>query len=207
MDQREGKMPCLVHGAESVVDTESILDYIENSFPEPTMCPPEAKEAMKVTAPVWPAFVAFCKNPNTDKGQGPHPDHEKLEENLMVALARTDEYIAKNVGPYLCGTSPCIADFKLAPRLFHMKVALRAHKKADANDEDSPAWEVPAHMKYLLGYMEQVFSLPQFSATLYPEDYIAGGWEAARGEHSEVTFVPVGAATPCSQTFNFSYYG
>ena len=56
----------------------------------------------------------------------------ELESNLMSVLSNVNEYVKKNKGDkwfqYLLGNDLSLLNFSLAPKLFHMDVAVQEHK-------------------------------------------------------------------------------
>ena len=58
----------------------------------------------------------------------------------------------------------------LAPRLFHMQVALSAFKK----------WTLPEKYPYLIKYMKQLNGSDVFRRTSYAEQIIIDGWSPKR---------------------------
>ena len=114
---------------------------------------------------VFPALAKFVKTVEFD---------EALESGLLEALKRFEECMSTNRGPFLCGERVTLPDFSLAPKLFHMDVALKTFRP-DTHDK------VKANFPKVNEYMAVMFQTPAFNETKYPEEYVVFGWTQARG--------------------------
>ncbi|KAL6123842.1 hypothetical protein ACLB2K_076359 [Fragaria x ananassa] len=72
-----------------------------------------------------------------------------------------------SLGPYIAGEKVTAADLSLAPKLYHLKVALGHFKK----------WTVPKALTHYHKYTELLFSRESFAKTIPEEKYIIAGWE------------------------------
>ncbi|KAI7753598.1 hypothetical protein M8C21_021432, partial [Ambrosia artemisiifolia] len=71
-------------------------------------------------------------------------------------------------GPYVNGEKISAVDLSLAPKLYHLKVALGYFKK----------WSVPESLTHVHNYMELLFARESFQKTKTPKDeYLIAGWE------------------------------
>ncbi|CAB4066159.1 DHAR [Lepeophtheirus salmonis] len=86
----EGRLPCLMHNGKGTIESSDIADYIEKTFPQKSLKTPE--EVSKEVLVFFPAMVKL------------------FLEDLLTSSG----------GPYLSGASETLADYSLAPKLFHM---------------------------------------------------------------------------------------
>ncbi len=82
-------------------------------------------------------------------------------------------------GDFLTGKDVGLVDCSLAPKLYHLDVAVgkfhpETHKKLTGDGNAYPG---------LNGYMESVFAQEAFKSTRYPAEVILWGWE----EHRKAT--------------------
>uniref|UniRef100_A0A7S3AAZ4 glutathione dehydrogenase (ascorbate) n=2 Tax=Rhodosorus marinus TaxID=101924 RepID=A0A7S3AAZ4_9RHOD len=154
---KNGTVPTLVDGDEVVDDSDGILKYVEEKFPEPPLLvdDPTASEA---TAPVFGAFAGFVKNKDPEK-------EEELKATFETALDGLDAHLKKN-GPYVAGEAMSTLDFNLAPKLWHAKHALAHYKE----------YEFPEKFDSVNNYMDTIFSSDVFKKTLYPPETVVWGW-------------------------------
>lgn len=163
----EGKVPVLREPISGLVmpDSEAIVEFLEKEFPQPSM---RSDTPPTLGAKLFPAFRAFLF-----AAAGSAEEGEKRGE-LEGELRALDAYLAQpGKGPLLGGTTLCQADAAIAPRLYHIKVAL-AHFKHFA---------IPADLKALSRYLDAVTALPEWKATDYGEDAIIAGWTAHLAHH------------------------
>lgn len=164
-----GKMPCLVHDEEAYTDSGTITQYLEYFFPgeQPLTLdeddPALDEEIKAATSGVFGAFARYIKN--LEKADDP-----PLQAALWAELGKVDALLQKTGGPYLAGDRITLDDMALAPKLYHVKVAVAQFKNVI----------VPPSLKALAAYMRHMSDLSIFQESSYPPDIITWGWGNAR---------------------------
>eukprot|EP00540_Astrosyne_radiata_P004296 CAMPEP_0116834720 /NCGR_PEP_ID=MMETSP0418-20121206/7143_1 /TAXON_ID=1158023 /ORGANISM="Astrosyne radiata, Strain 13vi08-1A" /LENGTH=281 /DNA_ID=CAMNT_0004464301 /DNA_START=78 /DNA_END=923 /DNA_ORIENTATION=+ len=170
-----GKMPALQHKDECYTESDVIAQYLDFFFQEPPLTLSKASTAIakNATEGFFPAVAQYLKH--TLDG-----DEDDLERkaNLEKVLERLNTHLEQEgrTGPYLVdnGEKITLQDCALAPKLYHMKIGLKAFK----DNAIDVATQFPAvHL-----YMESVFSRKSFVDSLYPEETVVWGWTNARGQ-------------------------
>ncbi|CAM6128733.1 unnamed protein product [Calypogeia fissa] len=150
----EGKVPVIKDEGKWVADSDVITELLEQKFPDP----PLAAAPAPVGGKLFGAFVQFLVSKDENDGK---------EEALLEELKALNEYL-KEHGPYLNVEKISALDLALAPKLYHLKIALGHYKK----------WSIPEDLTYLNKYIENVFSRESFVKTKAPEAVVVKGWEA-----------------------------
>ncbi|KAI3910271.1 hypothetical protein MKX01_030097 [Papaver californicum] len=89
------------------------------------------------------------------------------EQALISSLSTLDEHL-KAHGPFINGEKVSSVDLSLAPRLFHLEVALGHYK----------CWSVPENLGHVRNYMKLLFSRESFVKTVKcDKKYVIAGWE------------------------------
>ncbi|XP_068659152.1 probable glutathione S-transferase DHAR2, chloroplastic [Aristolochia californica] len=149
----EGKVPVLKLDEKWILDSDVITQALEEKFPDPSLA--VAPEKASVGAKIFPTFIGFLKSKDPSDG---------TEQALLTELTSFNDHIKDN-GPFINGKDISAADLSLAPKLYHMDIALGHYKK----------WSVPDSLPYVKSYMKSIFSLPSFIKTrAQPEDVVAG---------------------------------
>ncbi|CAN6565666.1 unnamed protein product [Malus baccata var. baccata] len=152
----EGKVPVVKFDDKWVADSDVIVGIIEEKYPEPSLKTPP--EFASVGSKIFGSFVTFLKSKDPNDGS---------EQALLTELKAFDEHL-KAHGPYIAGEKVTAADLSLAPKLYHLKVALGHFKK----------WTVPADLTHYHKYTELLFSRESFAKTAPAEEkYVIAGWE------------------------------
>ncbi|MQM09113.1 hypothetical protein Taro_041976 [Colocasia esculenta] len=141
----DGKVPVINFGdGKWIADSDVITQLIEGKYPEPSLATP-------------PEFASFLKSKDSDDG---------TEQALLDELRALDEHL-KDHGPFIGGENISAVDLSLAPKLFHLKVALGHFK----------SWTVPEDLKHVHAYTELVFNRESFVKTnAEKEEYLIAGW-------------------------------
>lgn len=151
----EGKVPVLKIDDKWVPDSDVITQILEEKYPEPPLATPPEKAT--VGSKIFSTFISFLKSKDPNDG---------TEQALLNELRALDEHLKDN-GPFINGEKISAVDISLAPKLYHLKVALGHFKK----------WSVPEELTYVRDYMETLFSRESFLRTNAPdEQYIIAGW-------------------------------
>jgi len=147
-----------------VIGSDVICDWLEERYPEPKMG--KVGDAPDAGSDVFPAFVAFLKAPAEADGE--------QAAALEAALVRLGEYLTAH-GPFLGpGDGFGSGDAALAPKLYHMAVALPHFKKG---------WSLPSGAAAVGEYLARVQALPAWKATAYGEDAVIAGWNRHLAQH------------------------
>jgi len=154
---QKGTVPTLVDADKVLGDSDGILKYIEEKFPDPPLLVEDAT-ASEAIAPVFGGFAGFVKNKDTEK-------EEELKAAFETALEGLDAHL-KEHGPYVCGEALSTLDFNLAPKLWHAKHALAHYKE----------YEFPEKFDSVNKYMDTIFSSDVFKKTLYAPETVVWGW-------------------------------
>ncbi|KAL6861758.1 hypothetical protein ACP4OV_017458 [Aristida adscensionis] len=193
----EGKVPIVKLEEKWIADSDVITQALEEKFPEPSLATPPQKASVLLIlvltqdcvlqstelfwsctrfiassmhlekhlsrgSKIFSTFIGFLKSKDPSDG---------TEQALLNELTSFDSYLKDN-GPYINGTTISAADLSLAPKLYHMEVALGHYKN----------WSVPDSLSHLKTYMKSIFSLDSFVNTrALPEDVIAGWWPKVMG--------------------------
>ncbi|KAJ0764305.1 putative glutathione dehydrogenase (ascorbate) [Helianthus annuus] len=151
----DGKVPLIKFDDKWVSDSDVIVGLIEEKYPEPSLVTPP--ELASVGSKIFPKFVGFLKSKDENDG---------TEQALLDELNALEEHL-KNKGPYVNGEKVTAVDLSLAPKLYHLKVALGHFKK----------WSVPESLTHVHNYMKSLFSRESFEKTKpAKEEYVIAGW-------------------------------
>ncbi|KAJ0493263.1 putative glutathione dehydrogenase (ascorbate) [Helianthus annuus] len=150
----DGKVP-LAKFENWISDSDVIVGLIEEKYPHPSLATPP--ELASVGSKIFPKFVAFLKSKDANDG---------TEQALLDELNALDEHL-KSKGPYVNGKTITAVDLSLAPKLYHLEVALGHFKK----------WTVPESLTHVRNYMKLLFSRESFEKTKpAKEEYVVAGW-------------------------------
>uniref|UniRef100_A0A7N0V4Q9 GST N-terminal domain-containing protein n=1 Tax=Kalanchoe fedtschenkoi TaxID=63787 RepID=A0A7N0V4Q9_KALFE len=108
----EGKVPVVKFDDKWIPDSDVITSLLEEKFPEPSLVPPP--DFSSVGSKIFTAFVTFLKSKDASDGS---------EQALLDELKALDDHL-KSHGPYINGDKITAVDLSLAPKLFHLEVAL-----------------------------------------------------------------------------------
>ena len=101
--------------------------------------------------------MMFFKSNDTNDG---------TEQTLVAELSALDEHL-KAHGPYIAGEKVTAVDLSLAPKLYHLVVALSHFKN----------WNIPESLTHVHNYTKLLFSRESFEKTKPPKvEYVISGW-------------------------------
>nr|XP_043613119.1 glutathione S-transferase DHAR2-like [Erigeron canadensis] len=149
-----GKVPLIKFDDKWLSDSVVIIGLLEEKYPHPPLSTPA--ELSSVGLEIFDKFVAFLKSKDAKDG---------TEHALLDELKALDEHL-KNHGPYVNGEIITSVDLRLAPKLYHLEVALGHFKK----------WTVPDSLPHLQIYTKSLFSRESFEKTKAAKEYIYAGW-------------------------------
>ncbi|OVA03551.1 Glutathione S-transferase [Macleaya cordata] len=151
----EGKVPVLKVDGKWVPDSDVITQILEEKYPEPSLVTPS--EYASVGSKIFGSFVQFLKSKDASDG---------TEQTLLAELSALEEHL-KAHGPYVNGDKISAVDLSLAPKLYHLEVALGHFK----------SWSVPENLTHVKSYMKLLFSRESFVKTQAEKKYVVAGWE------------------------------
>ncbi|KAF9597171.1 hypothetical protein IFM89_016159, partial [Coptis chinensis] len=129
----EGKVPVVKFDEKWIPDSDVITQLIEEKYPEPSLVTP--LELASVGSKIFGSFVKFLKSKDPSDGS---------EQALLDELKALEDHL-KAHGPYVNGEKITAIDLSLAPKLYHLEVALGHFKN----------WTVPEDLPYVNSYMER----------------------------------------------------
>ncbi|RLM56113.1 glutathione S-transferase DHAR3, chloroplastic [Panicum miliaceum] len=115
----EGKVPIVKLEDKWIADSDVITQALEEKYPEPPLATPADKASIK------------------DPSDG-------TEQALLDELTSFDSYLKDN-GPFINGGAISAADLSLAPKLYHMEIALGHYKN----------WSVLDSLSHVKQYMKK----------------------------------------------------
>ncbi|KAJ6429078.1 hypothetical protein OIU84_020671 [Salix udensis] len=128
----EGKVPVVKIDDKWVADSDVIVGMLEEKYPEPSLATPP--EFASMGSKIFPSFVKFLKSKDPNDG---------TEQALLEELKALDEHL-KAHGPFIAGEKITAADFSLAPKLYHLEVALGHFKN----------WTIPGNLIHIHNYIK-----------------------------------------------------
>ncbi|KAF5467230.1 hypothetical protein F2P56_017077 [Juglans regia] len=151
----EGKVPIMKFDDKWVSNSDDIVGILEERYPEPSLTTPP--EFASVGSKIFEAFVKFLKSKDPNDGS---------EQALLNELKALDEHL-KAHGPYVAGEKITAVDLSLAPKLFHLEVALGHFKN----------WTVPESLTHFHNYKKLLSSRDSFQKTKPAKESVIAGWK------------------------------
>ncbi|CAN8312589.1 unnamed protein product [Cochlearia groenlandica] len=155
----QGKVPVLKIKEKWISDSDIIVNVLEQNYPDPSLKTPQ--KFTSIGSNIFTKFVTFLKSKDSNDG---------TEQALIHELEALENHLKKHHqdGPFIAGERVTDVDLSLAPKLYHLEVALGHFK----------SWSVPgASLPYVVKYMKDLFSLDSFEKTKAEEKYVIAGWE------------------------------
>ncbi|EOA35718.1 hypothetical protein CARUB_v10020944mg [Capsella rubella] len=153
----EGKVPLMKLDGKWVADSDVIVGLLEEKFPEPSLKTPP--EFASVGSKIFGAFVTFLKSKDANDGS---------EKALVDELEALDNHLKTHSGPFVAGEKVTAVDLSLAPKLYHLEVALGHYKK----------WSVPESLTNVRNYANALFARESFEKTKAKNEFVVAGWES-----------------------------
>lgn len=154
-----GTAPALQYGDKVIADSYEIVQYLDSTYPDPSLKPQGNSEAEEVTGSVFNLFSAWAKAYK-------EPGAKEAEAKFTAELQKIDAFLGRSGGPLLCGSSWSVADCALVPRLYHISTVAEHYLH----------YNLQKSMKNITQYMNYTFSTPEFKATDYKPEWILEGW-------------------------------
>ncbi|KAL6575384.1 putative glutathione S-transferase dhar2, chloroplastic [Orobanche minor] len=149
----EGKVPLIKLDEKWIPDSDVITQTLEEKFPKPPLATPPEKAT--IGSKIFSTFIGFLKSKDSTDG---------TEQALLAELGDLNGYLEDN-GPFINEKVISAADLSLAPKLYHLEIALGHYKR----------WSIPTALTYLNSYMKTIFSMDSFVKTrAQPHDVIEG---------------------------------
>ncbi|KAL8571188.1 hypothetical protein ACOMHN_010649 [Nucella lapillus] len=151
------KLPVLKHGEEVVMDSDEIMQYIDDNFPLPDLRYDNV-EAHSVCLDVFSKFSFYVKNVS-------HTDEYLIKELFIV-----DKFLEKAGTRYLCGDSLTHLDCLMLPKLQHIRVAASAFKD----------FRIPQQLAALWRYLATAYGNDTFRKTCPSDQEVVHHWSEKR---------------------------
>ncbi|KRX47380.1 Chloride intracellular channel exl-1 [Trichinella nativa] len=133
-------VPALVHDDQQFDETDEIIEYLDNTFPQPDLTCNNV-EALNTVRDLFSKFCFFIKA--VDKGPA----------NLESALAKLNAFLLKTKTKFLCGDQLTHLDCSILPKLHHIRLVVERFTNFQIPRTFSGVW------KYLkTGYECDVFT-------------------------------------------------
>ncbi|PWA73171.1 dehydroascorbate reductase 2 [Artemisia annua] len=139
-----------------VSNSDVIVDLINEKYPKPALRTPP--ECASLGLKILPKVGEFIKSKGEKYG---------IEQALFDELEELDKHLLKH-GPYVNGRKKTAVDLSLAPKLYHLEVALGHFKK----------WTVPETLTHVHMYTKSLYNSKSFKKTKPSEYHVIAGWEA-----------------------------
>ncbi|XP_072984796.1 probable glutathione S-transferase DHAR1, cytosolic [Typha latifolia] len=153
----EGKVPVFNWGdGQWVPDSDVITQMIEEKYLKPSLVTPS--DYSSVGSKIFSSFIKFLKSKDPKDGS---------EQALLDELRSLDEHL-KDHGPFINGENISGVDLSLAPKLFHLEIALDHFK----------SWKIPENLTFVHSYMKLLFTRESFVKTKAEREHVIAGWAA-----------------------------
>ncbi|GAU12146.1 hypothetical protein TSUD_01120 [Trifolium subterraneum] len=150
-----GKVPVVKFDDKWVPDSDVIVGILEEKYPQPSLVSPP--EFASVGSNIYGTFGSFLKSKDSNDG---------TEQALVVELNALEEHL-KAHGPLVAGEKVSAVDLSLAPKLYHLVVALDHFKN----------WAIPESFTNVHNYIKLLFARDSFEKTKAAKEYVIAGWE------------------------------
>ena len=149
------RLPVLKHNDEILVDNDEILQYVDESFPMPSL-KYDNMIAHSVGLDVFAKFSYYVKQVS----------HSPI--NLLKELQAINDYLETSNTKFMCRDELCHLDCLMLPKLQHIRVAAKAFKD----------FEIPDDMVGLWGYLGNAYRNDTFRKTCPSDQEIVYEWES-----------------------------
>lgn len=149
------RLPVLKHGDEIRSDNDEIVQYIDETFPYPSLQYNNV-HAHSVCLDIFSKFSYFIKQVSHSA------DH------LLKELQAINDYLETSNTRYLCGDKLTHLDCLMLPKLQHIRVAAKAFKD----------FEIPDDMIGLWNYLGAAYQNETFRKTCPSDQEIVNHWES-----------------------------
>lgn len=151
----EGKVPVMKLDGKWVADSDVIVGILEEKYPEPSLKTPP--EFASVGSKIFGSFVTFLTSKDPSDGS---------DKALLNELETLENHLKTRPGPFVAGEKLTAVDLSLAPKLYHLEMALGHYKK----------WSVPESLTNVRSYANALFSRESFEKTKAKKEFVVAGW-------------------------------
>eukprot|EP00850_Spirogloea_muscicola_P011153 SM000068S20585 [mRNA] locus=s68:345639:347549:- [translate_table: standard] len=156
----EGKVPVIKHEGKWVADSDVIAEILDKMTPDPPLG--VSTEEKSIGSALFGSFVKYLKSKDPSDG---------TREALEVELKKLEDQLTKSGGPFILGDRLSSLDLSLAPKLYHVEIALKHFKD----------WSMPPDLTALRSHIETVQARESFKKTQAPKEIVIRGWAAHDG--------------------------
>lgn len=158
-----GKVPVLVHDGVAIAESNAIVEYLEERFPEPALLPRDiaARAKVRTLAAEADGYIAPVQRrlfQETLYRKPEERDETKIAEARAAVVEELTRWDARLSGDWLCGELS-LADFAVYP---HVRAIGRVDDRMPAYGLGA-AW--PAR---IAAWMKRVEALPYYAKTIPP---------------------------------------
>mmetsp|Transcript_13965 Transcript_13965/g.37482 ORF Transcript_13965/g.37482 Transcript_13965/m.37482 type:complete len:751 (-) Transcript_13965:305-2557(-) len=151
----KGTCPVVLHDGRLVDESELILQYLHDAFPDKRLAPSPKLARRKLRPATSEAMASWMKWLQISERSGKATD--ALERQVVQNLLAVDKVIGEYSKPWLGGDMPCSLDIMLIPFVYHFNV-VSAKLKAVPSLSNEGAPKLDALQKYF----DRVTELPAF---------------------------------------------
>ncbi len=147
-----GRMPAFEHDGFALYETQAIVRYLDETFPEPSLIPSDARRRARMNQIMgiidWYAFqswgVKIARQRLIVPRMGGTPDEAVIESALPEArlcVQEFDRLMGENGGPYLTGETLSLADFVLTPFYAYLAMTPEGEQMLEPRERLKGWWE------------------------------------------------------------------
>jgi glutathione S-transferase len=154
----KGSVPVLkdLRSGNWLASSEDIVDTLEDQYPEPALG--KAASVPEAGSKVFPAFVQFLRSSDSEAAD--------KQSALDTQLSDLNGHLESN-GPFLKGDNISAGDMALAPKLYHLKIALKELK----------GWDKLGNYPDVQQYLDRMQQRDSWKATYYAPEIVVAGWK------------------------------
>ncbi|XP_074654844.1 chloride intracellular channel protein 2-like [Tubulanus polymorphus] len=167
------RLPTLVHGNEVRKNSDEIIEYIDETFPKPSLAYDD-RNAESVCLEVFSKFAYYLKEVSRSPTQ------------LITELGKINEFLDAVGTRFLCGDHLTHLDCLMLPKLHHIRVTVKAYKD----------FEIPAEFRALWRYLKNAYETDTFQKSCPSDQEIVYYWS----EKPETPQLPTEAAVKYAPT-------
>ncbi|KAK6177482.1 hypothetical protein SNE40_015574 [Patella caerulea] len=155
--QYANRLPVFKHGDEVVIDSDEIVQYIDENFLKPDLRY-DNLQAHSQCLDIFSKFNFFIKNVSS------------TAEGLLNEIKSINDYLARTETKYLAGNSITHLDCLVMPKLQHIRIAAEAFKD----------FLIPRKYTHFWRYMETAYNNDTFRKTCPSDQEIVFHWSSKR---------------------------
>jgi glutathione S-transferase len=140
-----------------LASSDEIVDTLEERYPEPALG--KADSIPDAGSKVFPSFVQFLKSDEAESAD--------KQAALEAELSGLNDHLSQH-GPFLKGSNISAGDLALAPKLYHLKIALKELK----------GWDKLGDYPKVNEYLSTIQQRDSWKNTYYAPEIVVAGWSA-----------------------------